>query len=179
MTTSPANQQLLRAAVIGYMEAWAGTATALAADPHWELVAIADRQAEQQQQASQAHPTVDILDDGLLAIDDPSIDLIAITTLADARPYLMRKALAAGKHIWAEKPIAATIEEEESLLADITASDQLVAVNMFNRNAWYHEQLQAFIASGQIGEIACIRVQHQTPGMRFLAKDTSQKAPVS
>ena len=39
---------------------------------------------------------------GILA--DPAIDAVAITTLADIRPLLVKEALVQGKHIWAEKP---------------------------------------------------------------------------
>jgi myo-inositol 2-dehydrogenase/D-chiro-inositol 1-dehydrogenase len=39
-----------------------------------------------------------------------------------------------------------------------------VAVNLFNRNAWYHKEIQAFIAEGEIGDIGIVRVSHMTPG---------------
>jgi myo-inositol 2-dehydrogenase/D-chiro-inositol 1-dehydrogenase len=50
------------------------------------------------------------------------------------------------------------------LVKEIEASDRLVAVNLFNRNAWYHREIQAFIAEGEIGKLAIIRVCHMTPG---------------
>jgi len=37
-------------------------------------------------------------------------------------------------------------------------------VNLFNRNAWYHKDIQRFIAEGEIGDLAVIRVCHMTPG---------------
>jgi myo-inositol 2-dehydrogenase/D-chiro-inositol 1-dehydrogenase len=40
----------------------------------------------------------------------------------------------------------------------------LVAVNLFNRNAWYHKDIRDFIAKGEIGDLAIIRVCHMTPG---------------
>ena len=70
---------------------------------------------------------------------DPTIDAVALTTLADIRPRFIRRALETGKHIWAEKPLAATADEEEIILSEIEASDRHCAVNMFNRNARYHE----------------------------------------
>jgi myo-inositol 2-dehydrogenase/D-chiro-inositol 1-dehydrogenase len=47
---------------------------------------------------------------------------------------------------------------------EIEKTDRIVAVNLFNRNAWYHKEMQAFIAEGEIGEIGIIRVSHMTPG---------------
>ncbi|GAF92015.1 unnamed protein product, partial [marine sediment metagenome] len=94
-----------------------------------------------------------------------SIDAVCLSTTADARPALIRKALAAGKHILAEKPLAATIAEEEALLREIEASDRLFAVNLFNRNAWYHHEALKFIATGQIGKLGIVRVAHMTAGL--------------
>jgi myo-inositol 2-dehydrogenase/D-chiro-inositol 1-dehydrogenase len=64
----------------------------------------------------------------------------------------------------AEKPIAADPQTEWELVREIEASDRLVAVNLFNRNAWYHKEILAFIAEGEIGELGIIRVCHMTPG---------------
>lgn len=154
----------LKIGVIGFGGMGKGTCTALAQSQDRDLVAIADLNPNTRRKAKEEHPTARILDDGLKIIEDPSIDAVAITTLADARPHLLRQALARNKHVWAEKPLAASIEEEEALLEEIEACDRQVAVNLFNRNAWYHETIKAFIASGEIGDLACIRVRHFTPG---------------
>jgi len=63
------------------------------------------------------------------------------------------------------KPLATCIEDEEELLERIEASGLHVCVNLFNRNGEYHERMLAFIASGEIGALASIRVWHQTPGL--------------
>ena len=95
------------------------------------------------------------------------IDAISVNTLSDARPALIRAALQAGKHVLAEKPLASTPEEEDALLSDINHSDLLVAANLFNRNASYLHMAREFIASGEIGQLAVIRIDHCTPGRRF------------
>ncbi|MFN8512503.1 MAG: Gfo/Idh/MocA family oxidoreductase [Chloroflexia bacterium] len=53
---------------------------------------------------------------------------VGIFTLADARPHLIRRALDHGLHVLAEKPLGATLAEEEALLRTIEASDRLIAV---------------------------------------------------
>ena len=65
----------------------------------------------------------------------------------------------------AEKPIATDARTGWRLVETIEVTRRIVAVNLFNRNAWYHEQILAFIASGQIGKLAIIRVCHMTPGL--------------
>jgi hypothetical protein len=39
-------------------------------------------------------------------------------------------------------------------VGEIEASDRFVAVNLFNRNASYHKDIQSFIADGEIGVLA-------------------------
>ena len=51
------------------------------------------------------------------------------------------------------------------MLSEIEASGKLVAVNLFNRNAWYHKEMQRFIADGEIGKLGILRVCHQTAGL--------------
>jgi predicted dehydrogenase len=50
-----------------------------------------------------------------------------------------------------------------AMVREIEASDRLVAVNLFNRNAWYHKEIQQSIAD-EIGDLAVIRICHMTPG---------------
>ncbi len=131
----------------------------------WQLAWVCDRNQERLSWARQQAPDVNVTADADDLFDDPSLDVVGIFTLADVRPRLLGRALNAGKHVIAEKPLAATPDEEWRLLHQIEASDRLVTVNLFNRNAWYHHEIQDFIARGEIGELAIIRISHQTPGL--------------
>ncbi|HZG66633.1 MAG TPA: Gfo/Idh/MocA family oxidoreductase [Herpetosiphonaceae bacterium] len=131
----------------------------------WQLAWVCDHNQERLSWARQQAPDVNVTTDADDLFDDPSLDVVGIFTLADVRPRLLGRALNAGKHVIAEKPLAATPDEEWRLLQQIEASDRLVTVNLFNRNAWYHHEIQDFIARGEIGELAIIRISHQTPGL--------------
>jgi len=131
----------------------------------WQLAWACDRDSERLSWARQRARGVRVSADADVLLDDPSLDVVGIFTLADARPGLLRRALDAGKHVIAEKPLAPTLDEEWRLLERIEASDRLVAVNMFNRSAWYHKEIQRFIARGEIGDLAIVRISHQTPGL--------------
>ena len=39
------------------------------------------------------------------------------------------------------------------------------SVYLYLRNSWYHNTIKEFISSGEIGELAIIRVCHMTPGL--------------
>ena len=138
---------------------------ALQADPRWQIAALCDRDPARLAAAHDQAPTALVTTEADDLFRDPTIDEVGLCTLADVRPRLLRAALAAGKHVIAEKPLAATLAEEWALLADIEAHDRLVAVNLFNRNAWYHHAMRDFIAAGEIGDLAVLHISHQTPGL--------------
>jgi myo-inositol 2-dehydrogenase/D-chiro-inositol 1-dehydrogenase len=131
----------------------------------WEIGWVCDRDPQRLHWAANQVPGAQGTIDAEELFSDDTLDVVGIFTLADIRPALLRQALDAGKHVIAEKPLAATLREEWQLLEQIEASDRLVAVNMFNRSAWYHQDIQSFIAQGQIGDLAIIRISHQTPGL--------------
>ena len=130
----------------------------------WNVAAVCDIRDQTRRLARQQVPNAAICDDPEAVFRDPSIDAVGLFTLADARPLHIRRALANHKHVLAEKPLGTDICAEWELVKEIEASDRLVAVNLFNRNAWYHKDIQLFIEQGEIGDLAVIRICHMTPG---------------
>ena len=55
-------------------------------------------------------------------IDDDDIDVVVIATRHDSHARFVRRALAAGKHVFVEKPLALTLEEVDSVAAAWQAS---------------------------------------------------------
>ena len=154
----------LRAGILGYGRMGRGFVAAMQESEIWDVAAVYDIRPETRQLAARQVPGAEIYDSPDAIYDDPSIDAVGLFTLADARPEQIRRALATRKHVLAEKPIGADISTEWQLVHEIEASGLFVAVNLFNRNAWYHKEIQRFIAEGEIGELAVIRVCHMTPG---------------
>lgn len=154
----------LRAGILGYGRMGRGFVAAMQQSDFWEVAAICDVHDDARELAAKSAPGAKILPNPDAIFSDKSIDVVGLFTLADARPAQIRRALSARKHIIAEKPLAADIDTEWALVNEIEASDRFVAVNLFNRNAWYHKDMLAFIAEGEIGELAIIRICHMTPG---------------
>lgn len=96
---------------------------------------------------------------------DPEIQVVVLSALADSRLRQIQKAVATGKHIIAEKPIADTPENEWKAVELVENSTILSAVNLYIRNSWYLKELDDCIRSGEIGELAIVRVCHMTPGL--------------
>lgn len=154
----------LRAGILGYGRMGRGFVAAMQESDLWEVAAIYDIKLPTRRLARGNVPTARIYDEPDSIFADPSIDAVGLFTLADARPQQIRQALASGKHVLAEKPIGADVETEWQLVREIEGSDRFVAVNLFNRNAWYHKDIQRFIGEGEIGDLAVIRICHMTPG---------------
>jgi len=132
-------------------------------NPVYELVYICDTDLEVRKSAKAMYPEITIVDEDTI-MNDATIDVVGLFALADSRPAQIEKAIKADKHIIAEKPIADDIETEWKIANLVEKSDKMVAVNMFNRNAWYHKEIIEFIKSGEIGDLAIIRIAHMTPG---------------
>jgi predicted dehydrogenase len=154
----------VRAGILGYGRMGRGFVAAMQQNELWEVSAVYDINPAARQLARRNVPSAAIHEAPDPVFADPHIDVVGLFTLADARPQQIRQALAAGKHVLAEKPLAADVGTEWQLVREIEASDRFVAVNLFNRNAWYHKNIQRFIADGQIGDLAVIRICHMTPG---------------
>ena len=138
---------------------------ALLSHDRWNVVSACDLNEEILERVRVSHPGVETTNDAEELICNRRVQAVGIFTLADARPELITRALDHGKHVMAEKPIADTIARERAILSTIEDSGKVVAVNLFNRNAWYHEAIQRFIQEGEIGELAIINVSHQTAGL--------------
>jgi predicted dehydrogenase len=154
----------LRAGVVGYGRMGRGFVAAMQQSDLWDVAAICDVSPDARELAGKSAPTAQILSQPDTIFSDKSIDVVGLFTLADARPGQISQALRAKKHVLAEKPLAADVATEWQLVKEIEASDRIVAVNLFNRNAWYHKDILAFIAEGEIGELAILRICHMTPG---------------
>ncbi len=133
-------------------------------NPMWEVAAVCDADPNARRTAGRTLPGARVVADAEEIFADRTIRVVGLFTLADARPEMVRRALRAGKDILAEKPLGVDVGTEWELVREIERSGRLVAVNLFNRNAWYHKEIQAFLAEGEMGRLAIVRVCHMTPG---------------
>ncbi len=66
-------------------------------------------------------------------------------------------ALAAGKHVFVEKPLAASIEDADALVAAAETSPCKVVVGFNFRHHRFVKRVRAMIAAGELGDVSCIR----------------------
>jgi myo-inositol 2-dehydrogenase/D-chiro-inositol 1-dehydrogenase len=157
-------KEKLKTGIIGFGRMGQKYGKEILKHPLLELAYICDSCAEAREIAFETSPGVKIIDNEDRIFADKEFDIVGLFTLADSRPEQIRKAIKTGKHVLAEKPVADDIQTEWELLNEVEHSNSMVAVNLFNRNAWYHKDIIKFIRSGEIGDLAIIRIAHMTPG---------------
>ncbi|WP_116133997.1 Gfo/Idh/MocA family protein [Tropicimonas sp. IMCC34043] len=84
-------------------------------------------------------------------VADPAVDIVSITTPNRLHREMARAALAAGKHVWCEKPMALTLAEAEDMAraAEAAGVRTIVGYNYLRNPAFTHAG--RLISDGAIG----------------------------
>lgn len=131
----------------------------------WEIAYICDISPATRTYAESIIPEAKVVSDWNIIFNDSQVQAVVLSALADTRKEFIRMAIESGKHIIAEKPIAACLKDEWETVSLQESSNVLATVNLYLRNSWYHNTIKDFVRSGEIGELAIIRVCHMTPGL--------------
>jgi predicted dehydrogenase len=140
----------LKVAVIGAGILGSRHARVFHEQPEAELVAIVDvnpaRVEVAQKYACKFYPDLD----ALLKLEE--VDVIAIATPDHLHRVPVLAALAAGKHVFVEKPLATTREDARALASASARSDRVVMVNYSQRFVSDHLWIKHAIDDGLIGK---------------------------
>lgn len=96
-------------------------------------------------------------DDWRALVNDPGVDLVCITTPNKLHPEMAIAALAAGKHVHCEKPMALTLSEAHSMksMANSKNLKTIVGYNYLHNPTFIHAQ--KLVREGAIGRIVHFR----------------------
>ena len=114
---------------------------------------VCDRSAERLAKAKLRCPSAIATEDFDEALRDPDVDAVIIATPISTHFALAEKALFAGKHVFVEKPLAASVVEAEALVA---LADQRELTLMVGHTFEYSPpvvRIKEIIDSGELGEI--------------------------
>jgi 1,5-anhydro-D-fructose reductase (1,5-anhydro-D-mannitol-forming) len=100
--------------------------------------------------------------DELLA--QPSIDGVIVTTPTVMHRDVMVAAARAGKHIFTEKVIAATLREAEEILAEVARAGVTFMVSLRRVTDASSVAIKQIIESGQLGDLTLVRVRDSHNG---------------
>ena len=158
----------LRVAMIGYAfmgathsQAWrtAGHVAELPLRP--ELAVVVGRHAEAVASAADRLGWQESDVDWRRVIERDDIDLVDICTPGDTHAEIAVAALAAGKHVLCEKPLANTVAEAESMVAAAREAPSLQAMVGFTyRRTPAVALARDLVSDGTIGRVRQVRAQY-------------------
>ncbi len=93
-------------------------------------------------------------------INDPDIDIIDICTPNLCHYETIKKALAAGKHILCEKPLAVTAEQAEELASLARSSGKICTMVFNNRHLSAMLRAKELVDEGRIGRVLSFRADY-------------------
>lgn len=96
-------------------------------------------------------------DDWQALVADPRVDVVSITTPNGLHRPIAEAALAAGKHVWCEKPMAVTLADAESMARAAAAAGRvtMVGYNYLRNPAYQHAR--RLVSEGRIGRVFHVR----------------------
>jgi predicted dehydrogenase len=94
---------------------------------------------------------------------DEEIEIVDIATRPDVRPELIRRAIAAGKHALAQKPLALDVRTARELVDEAERRGVLIAVNQNGRWSPPWRIATLLIEQGAIGDVVAVTHVHDRP----------------
>ncbi len=153
----------VRMGVIGL--GWFGVkhCEALAAVPQVELAAVCTRTESRLAEVAATFDVPSTHTDYNQLLADPDIDAVSIVTMWDQHTEPALAALAAGKHVFLEKPMASTTEDCRAIVAAAGASDRAFMVGHICRFNPRFAAAKQEIDEGKIGRIVSMYARRNIP----------------
>jgi predicted dehydrogenase len=97
-------------------------------------------------------------------LDAPDIDAVIVTTPTNMHREVMLAASAAGKHIFTEKVVAATLKDTDDIIEATAQHNIKLMVSLPRLYTPYTQAIQKLIADGTLGKLTSVRVRHTHGG---------------
>lgn len=94
------------------------------------------------------------------ALADPAIEAVYISTTNEKHLSQALAAVAAGKHVLCEKPLAMTIADAAAMVLAAEKAGVVFATNHHLRCSGSHRTVRDLIANGRIGKVLSLRIFH-------------------
>ncbi|MFF3377442.1 Gfo/Idh/MocA family oxidoreductase [Streptomyces sp. NPDC002680] len=126
------------------------------------VTAVTDIDAARAEQAAPAGARV--LPDGAALIGADDVDAVLVTSWGPTHAEHVLNAVAAGKPVFCEKPLATTVEDCLRIVeAETALGHRLVQVGFMRRYDAGYRKLKQVIDSGRIGEPLIVHCAHRNP----------------
>jgi len=139
--------------------------------PTADVMWVCDTRADRLEKAVGRYPSVRTATDAQTVLDDPDVDAVLIATPIPSHHALVMAALAAGKHVFVEKPMATSVAQCDEM-CDAAASGGLTL--MVGHTFVYSPPVRAvkeILESGELGDVRFITCSRVNLGLH--SKDVS------
>jgi len=143
----------MKIGVIGYGYWGPNLLRNLAEAPATEVRWCADLRADRRALAKKRYPTLRVTDDVDDLFSDRELDAVAIATPVHTHFPLAKRALELGKHVFVEKPMTATIEESEELVALASKKGLVLMVDHTFIYTGAVRKTKELLQAGEIGDL--------------------------
>ena len=133
---------------------------ALHAHTGQRAVAVTARDADKTRAFADAHGIGRVHRSVADLVGDPEVDVVYVATPHPLHREQALAAIAAGKHVLIEKPIALTAVDATEILAAGRAAGVLVAEAMWTRYLPHMARIREVVASGALGDIRIVMADH-------------------
>ena len=130
-----------------------------------EVKRVADLDSDRLEHMKRLYPSVKTTTNYRDIITDPEIDIVAVATPVQTHYRFASEALSAGKHVFVEKPIAASVSESQELIALAEKNQQKLMVGHTFLYTVAVRKMKEVIDSGELGKIYYISTQRLNLGL--------------
>jgi predicted dehydrogenase len=125
-----------------------------------ELAVLADRSEDVAAEAARRLGFLRAVGDWRILVEDPAVDLVAITAPNDLHKPVALAALAAGKHVYCEKPLAPTLPDAREMAEAAARSGRVTLAGFQYLKNPIIALARDIVSSGEIGGVIAFRGIH-------------------
>jgi predicted dehydrogenase len=130
-----------------------------------ELFALCDLSAERLERVGRRYPAALRYQSLEALLCDPDVDAVAVATPVSTHHRIVAAALHAGKHVFVEKPLAASSREARELIALAAAVDRVLMPGHTFLYSPPVRKIRALIESGELGDVYFISMSRVNLGL--------------
>jgi myo-inositol 2-dehydrogenase/D-chiro-inositol 1-dehydrogenase len=130
------------------------------------VAAVTDVDLDRARAVADGVPGAVVHDTGQAVIEDPGVDAVVVTSWGPTHEEYVLAAIAAGKQVFCEKPLATTREACDRIVdAEVAAGRRLVQVGFMRRFDPQYRAMKAVVTSGEIGAPLLMHAAHRNPSV--------------
>lgn len=132
------------------------------AGPRWRY--LVDASPDRRRVGAERYPAVRAVGDPDVAFADPEVRAVLIATPAPTHAPLARRALAAGKHVFVEKPLAMSVADATGLAETADRTGRVLMVGHTFEYVPAVERMRQYVRDGELGDVLHLHSQRLNLG---------------